>query len=69
MNLIWRFYLDKNRQWEWQQLTVNQDVVEESPKGYKGYEGCVEDARRHGYDSAPAQTKHAKTVGHARTRW
>lgn len=53
MNTIWRFYLDQNRQWRWQRLTMNRDVVAESPKGYKEYEGCVEDARRHGYDFAP----------------
>ena len=44
MNLIWRFYLDANRLWRWQHLAFNLDVVAESPKGYKEYEGCVENA-------------------------
>ena len=46
MNLIWRFYLDQQRLWRWQQLTFNLDVVAESPKGYKEYEGCVEKLSR-----------------------
>jgi uncharacterized protein YegP (UPF0339 family) len=48
MNLIWRFYLDQNQQWRWQHLTVNRDVVSESRKGYKEYEGCVENAQGQG---------------------
>ena len=60
MNLIWRFYLDKNRQWRWQHLAFNRDVVAESTKGYKEYDICVEDAQAHGYVCAPSQTTHAK---------
>jgi uncharacterized protein YegP (UPF0339 family) len=69
MNLIWRFHLDQNQQWRWQQLTVNRNVVAESRKGYKEHEGCVEDARRHGYDSAPSQTTPAKARLYVRARW
>lgn len=69
MNLIWRFYLDENQQWRWQQLTVHGDVVAESRKGYKEYLGCVEDAQAHGYVCLPSQTKQARAVGHTRTRW
>jgi hypothetical protein len=69
MNLIWRFYLDPNRQWRWQQLAFNLDVVAESPKGYKEYEICVENAQSQGYVYLPSQTTQAKARGHVRKRW
>ena len=69
MNLIWRFYLDSNRLWRWQHLAFNLDVVAESPKGYKEYEGCVENAVAKGYVSLPPQTTKAKASEHARRRW
>lgn len=69
MNLIWRFYLDQNRQWRWQHLAFNLDVLAESANGYKEYEGCVQSAAAQGYVSLPAQTTQAKARGHVRTRW
>jgi uncharacterized protein YegP (UPF0339 family) len=69
MNSIWRFYLDQNRQWRWQHLAFNLDVVAKSPKGYKEYEGCVDNAQAHGYVCLPSQTTQAKGREHVRTRW
>jgi hypothetical protein len=56
MNLIWRFYMDQERQWRWQQLSVGSAVVAESPGGYKEYEGCVANARGQGYVFLPPKT-------------
>lgn len=69
MNLIWRFYLDKSRQWRWQHLAFNRDVVAESSKGYTEYAACVEDAQAHGYVCTPSQTTQAKAREHAHKRW
>ncbi len=56
MNLIWRFYLDPQRKWRWQRLSVSQAVIAESPGAYKEYEGCVENARDQGYVFQPSQS-------------
>ena len=69
MNLIWRFYLDNNRQWRWQHLAFNRDVLAQSHKGYKDYDGCVEDAQAHGYDCAPLQATQAEAKRHVRKKW
>ena len=53
MNLIWRFYLDEDRKWRWQRLSVSREVVEESSAGYKEYDGCVANATIRGYTFLP----------------
>ena len=68
MNMIWRFYLDQNQRWRWQHLAFNLDVMAESGKGYKDYEGCVENAVAKGYISLPSQTMKAKASDHLRRR-
>ena len=49
MNVIWRFFVDGNQHWKWQQIGAGQSVVAESAKGYTNYEACMEDARDQGY--------------------
>ncbi len=49
MNVIWRFFMDVNRRWKWQQIGAGQAVVAESPNAYTDYEACMEDARNQGY--------------------
>lgn len=57
MNTIWRFYLDENRQWRWQQLSVSRLVIAESTIAYKAYEACVAGAGEQGYVFVPSKTK------------
>jgi hypothetical protein len=56
-NLIWRFYMDHNHRWKWQQLSVHREVIAESHTAYKDYEECLSDARGNGYDFQPSQAK------------
>jgi hypothetical protein len=69
MNSIWRFYLDQNRQWRWQHLAFNLDVVTESRKGYNEYKDCVGNAQVEGYVWLPSQITHAKAREHTRKKW
>ena len=57
VNLIWRFYMDNNHRWKWQQLTVHREVIAESHTAYRDYEECLADARGKGYDFQPSQAK------------
>jgi hypothetical protein len=57
MNFIWRFYLDSNQRWKWQQLAVDRTVLAESTAGYKEYERCLANARDHGHVFHPSQQK------------
>ncbi len=68
MNLIWRFYLDQERQWRWQRLSVGLAVIAESPKAYKEYEGCVANAKDQGYVFLPPQTTRVQPRATARKR-
>ena len=63
-NLVWRFYTDAKHRWKWQHLTVLQEVVSESAKGYKRYEECLADAKEHGYVFQPSQAKRPSVVPH-----
>lgn len=58
MNTIWRFYIDEDRQWRWQQLAVNRSVISESAGAFDGYEACVAAAKDDGYVFRPATGKH-----------
>ncbi len=53
-NTIWRFHLDENKQWRWQQVSVSRQVLAESQRGYAAYEACVADAETQGYVFVPA---------------
>ncbi|MCC6209205.1 MAG: hypothetical protein IT488_13805 [Gammaproteobacteria bacterium] len=55
MNPVWRFYVDEKHQWRWQHLGIDHAVVAESRKGYAEYDGCMDDARRRGYQFQPSQ--------------
>ena len=59
MSSIWRFYQDAEQQWRWQRLAATQEVLEESPAGFGGYEQCRADAVEHGYVYLPSQLKAA----------
>jgi hypothetical protein len=62
MNIIWRFYMDQERRWRWQQLGADRSLLAESRTGYREYEGCLADAKDMGYVFEPAQVKHLKSV-------
>ena len=49
VNLIWRFYRGDDRQWRWQQLSVDRGVISDSPSAHPDYEHCLADARQQGY--------------------
>ena len=59
-NLIWRFYLDSQQLWRWQQLRFNSEVAAESAKGFKEYQHCVDNAQAQGYDYQPSKTTQEK---------
>lgn len=69
MNLIWRFYMDEERQWRWQRLSVGLAVIAESPDSYKEYEGCVANAEVQGYVFQPPQTTRVQPRATARRRF
>ena len=68
MNLIWRFYMDQERQWRWQRLSVGHAVVAESPGSYKEYEGCVANAEVQGYVFQPPRTTRVQPRATSRKR-
>jgi len=55
MSMIWRFYVDEQRQWRWQHLTVGSNVFCESSSGFSDHDACVVSATQHGYVHAPTQ--------------
>lgn len=57
MNKIWRFYLDDQREWRWQALSVGRDVISESTCAFKAYETCVANAQAEGYLYVPSKVK------------
>jgi hypothetical protein len=57
VNAVWRFYLDQDRKWRWQRLTVQRVVISESNAAYLVYEQCVADAQKRGYTSQTSQFK------------
>jgi hypothetical protein len=56
-NFVWRFYVDADGAWRWQQLGTDSKVFGESPGSHGTYEVCVADAEAHGYRYAPSQAK------------
>jgi hypothetical protein len=56
-NVVWRFYVDQQGGWRWQQLASDQSVLSDSPAAHGTYEHCIRDAETHGYRFAPSQAK------------
>ena len=56
-NVVWRFYVDQEGTWRWQQLASDQSVLSDSPTAQATYDACVRDAEAHGYRFAPSQEK------------
>jgi len=59
-NFVWRFYVDTDGAWRWQQLGTDSKLLGESPASHTTYEYCVADAEVHGYRFAPSQAKIAQ---------
>ena len=59
MNVIWRFYMDGARLWNWQQIGAGQAIVAESSEGYSDYDACLANAKDRGYVFLQAQGKRA----------
>jgi len=57
VNVSWRFYIDQDRQWRWQQLSMNGVIARESQGAFKDYDACLADAQGEGYIFLPSQTK------------
>jgi hypothetical protein len=53
---IWRFFVDADGHWRWQQLALDKTIVEESAVSYSDYHECLAAARANGYIHEPAQT-------------
>ena len=56
-NTIWRFYTDSRQRWRWQCISVQREVIAESPKAYRKYEQCLDDARESGYVFHPSHAR------------
>jgi hypothetical protein len=54
---VWRFYMTKDCLWKWQRVTVNRNVVAESPEGYRDLDSCVASAKDGGYVYKQPQAK------------
>jgi hypothetical protein len=55
MNVIWRFYMDQQGQWRWQQMNIDRAVLCESMSGYATYDACMGDASARGYTYQASQ--------------
>lgn len=64
VNVIWRFYMDGQQRWKWQQLSVDRSVVAESTRGYKDYETCLANASGQGHEYLPAKGKRVQARRH-----
>jgi hypothetical protein len=56
-NVVWRFYVDPQGGWRWQQLSSDHGVLADSSSAAATYDDCVRDAETHGYRFAPSQAK------------
>jgi len=56
-NVVWRFYVDQQGAWRWQQLGSDHRVLTDSAESYATYDDCVSGAQVHGYAFAPSQKK------------
>lgn len=50
----WRFHLNAQREWRWQQLSHGGDILRGSTRGFCSLEACVSDAQTAGYVFRPA---------------
>ena len=57
MNVVWRFFMDQNQAWKWQQLSADRTVISESAAAFREYEGCLADARVNGHVFEPSQPR------------
>ena len=64
MNVIWRFYVDGQQRWKWQQLSADRSVVAESAKGYKDYESCLANAQGQGHEHSPSIGRRVQVSRH-----
>ena len=55
--IVWRFFADPSRQWQWQQLAFDGTVVAHSKLHYVQYEACISNAAKHGYLAVPAKAR------------
>ena len=56
MNVIWRFYVDQQGSWRWQQIAVHGVVTAESSSGHPTYGDCLAAAHVYGYRYEASQT-------------
>ena len=52
----WRFFIDTEKQWRWERISVAHGIMH-SPKTYGSYEECVNAAAAYGYVYLPSQEK------------
>lgn len=64
MNVIWRFYVDGQQRWKWQQLSADRSVVAESAKAYKDYESCLANAQGQGHEHLPSIGRRVQVSRH-----
>ena len=64
VNVIWRFFIDGQQRWKWQQLSVDRSVVAESARGYKDYETCLANAQVQGHEYLPAKGRRVQARRH-----
>ena len=56
-NVVWRFYVDQNGAWRWQQLSIDQRVLSDSAGSHATFDDCVVDAEANGYTYTASQKK------------
>ena len=56
-NIVWRFYVDPQGGWRWQQLTSDHSVLCDSASAYATYDESLRDAEAHGYKFMRSQEK------------
>jgi len=56
-NVVWRFFVDQDGGWRWQQLGSDSALLSESSGSSATYDDCVGDAQVHGYRYARSQEK------------
>ena len=70
MNSIWRFYLDQQGGWRWQQMSISIGVIAESSSASPTYDDCLASAQPCGYRyerSQPALPRYRGTFSIVRS--
>ncbi len=52
---MWRFFLNEQSLWKWQQIAVDREIIDEALQAYADYEACISDAMACGYLFVPSQ--------------